>query len=463
MKHENPDLPHQYVDVFKAAGAPEHLRSKVILERVWPRETIERHTEALRIFENRHDIYSRFDKMPREELNRRTLKRLQTLVGYAFENIPFYNRLYSGVGFQPGDLQSLEDFSRLPIVQKSDLRSLYEEVATQPFTQVNFKARTSGSTGKPLSIINDSNRQMHWFVVQMNMFEHMAGRLMTSSNWIYSNYYEPFLLSSILGGYKTFTVGLSADSQAPSDHIRQIRPAIVTGVASNILRVAKLLPDAKRLGIQAFTTNSESSSIGERKTLTDQLGVPILDEYSSEELGIIAWEERSGSYLVAEDTVHLELVENQEGMASVIGTDLWNFVMPRIRYDHGDYAQWEVSEPSLGLRRIKSVLGRQDMKLISYHLGPIDAGRILEIFDVTLVPESAGIEEFRLVQKSMFDFRLLLKSSLTTLPEHSLAIQTFQGHFRELFGELPRLRVEYVDHMPTLGVKRRCIVREFRA
>jgi hypothetical protein len=127
MKHENPDLPHQYVDVFKAAGAPERLRSKVIFERVWRRETIERHTEALRIFENRRDIYSRFDKMPREELNRRTLKRLQTLVGHAFENIQFYKRLYSGAGFQQGDLQSLEDFSHLPIVQKSDLRSLYQE------------------------------------------------------------------------------------------------------------------------------------------------------------------------------------------------------------------------------------------------------------------------------------------------------------------------------------------------
>ena len=77
-----------------------------------------------------------------------TLRRLQTLVGYAYENIPFYRSLYKRVGF----------------------------------------------------------------VKRILMFENMMGTRMAPEDRTNSVYYEPFFLTSILGGFRTFSVGLSADS-----------------------------------------------------------------------------------------------------------------------------------------------------------------------------------------------------------------------------------------------------------
>ncbi|WP_206922913.1 phenylacetate--CoA ligase family protein [Alicyclobacillus suci] len=373
---------HSYIDVFEKAGSPESLKPFIRFEQVWPVESLERHTEILKSFHDERTRYRKLDNMPREELDSWTLRRLQSLVKFSYEHISYYRRLYSNVGFEPGDLKSLRDFTLLPIIQKADLHEIYREVVNNPWVKINHKSRTSGSTGTPLSLINDTDRQKHWFVHRIQMFENMMQSPLQPEDWIYSIYYEPFLLTSILGDYPTFTVGLGASYEDLAEHIRTLKPKIVTGVGRHVLKVAELLPDAKELGILAFSTNSETSSPGIRRDLSLKLGVPILDEYSSEELGIIAWEERDGGYLVAEDTVHLELVHYQDDdMESVIGTDLWNFAMPRIRYAQNDYAIWKKSDPEYGLRRLDRILGRQDMMIISPTYGPIDPGKILEIFD----------------------------------------------------------------------------------
>ncbi|AUB62919.1 phenylacetate--CoA ligase family protein [Bacillus thuringiensis] len=454
-------MKHTYIDVFKKAGSPSKLKSFVNFQPVWPSETLERHTEILKLFYDERARYNHLDKLPREILDEWTLGRLQALVGFAYEQIPFYNHIYKNVGFEPGDLKTLKDFEKLPIIQKGDLHIVYQDAVNHPWVKVNHKSRTSGSTGIPLSLINDTDRQKHWFIHRFQMFENMMQKTLNPGDWIYSIYYEPFLLSSILGKYPIFTVGLGAAYGDLVEHIRKLKPKIVTGVASHIIEVAQLLPDAKDIGIMAFTTNSETSSAQTRRQLSMKLGVPILDEYSSEELGIIAWEERDGSYLVAEDTVYLELVNrDEEDMASVIGTDLWNFAMPRIRYAQNDYATWRHRDPEYGLRRLERIIGRQDMKIVSPDNGSIDPGRILEIFDTTLVCEDSGVEEFRLVQKSLHDVRLLIKLRSKHNDAES-AIKEFSERFHGIFGNTVQLTVEILDEIPSLGVKRRSIVREF--
>lgn len=450
-----------YTDVYEQAGRPVELLEHIVRGAIWPAETLEYHLECLRELHDTRSIYQDLENARREMLDQATLRRLQTLVGYAYKHIQFYNRLYRGVGFEPGDLKNLNDFSKLPIVYKADLLAVHDEVALNPYVKINFSSRTSGSTGVPLSVINDKARQRHWFIKRLFMFEQMMGQRLLPEDWVYSIYYEPFFLTSILGDYKTFTVGLNADAVKVAEHIRKLRPKLVTGVATQILKVARLLPDAKELGILAFTTNSESSSSGERRLLEKLVNVPILDEYSSEELGIIAWEQRDGSYLVAEDTVHVELVgTDDQDLEQVVGTDLWSFTMPRIRYNQGDYAQWKSAAPDIGLRRLGRVIGREDMSLVSPMYGQIDPGLILELSDTTLLPESAGVAEFRLVQKSLREIHLLIKPTRNDRDCRDAA-EAFTQRFLQLFGSDVNFKIFLVDKIPRLGIKKRCILREY--
>src|SRR3990170_15580 len=62
------------------------------------------------------------ETMPREELDRFHLRRIQTIIGYAYENSPFYRRLYDAAGLKPEDIKTLDDYAkRVPTIDKKDV------------------------------------------------------------------------------------------------------------------------------------------------------------------------------------------------------------------------------------------------------------------------------------------------------------------------------------------------------
>ncbi|MGH9390992.1 MAG: hypothetical protein ACRD1Z_15350, partial [Vicinamibacteria bacterium] len=68
-------------------------------------------------------------RLSRDEMASWQLARIQELVAHAYETVPLYRELYSGVGFEPGDLRSFEDFRGLPLLSKDLLISCYPERA----------------------------------------------------------------------------------------------------------------------------------------------------------------------------------------------------------------------------------------------------------------------------------------------------------------------------------------------
>ena len=90
-----------------------------------------------------------------QELQR---KKLQRLVDYAYQHVPYYHRTFDLVGFRPQDLiQNPENFLKLPILTKSIIRENWDDLlTTEPGRQQQMsKLATSGSTGQPLVFMQD--------------------------------------------------------------------------------------------------------------------------------------------------------------------------------------------------------------------------------------------------------------------------------------------------------------------
>ena len=62
------------------------------------------------------------ETMPREELDALQLERLQKLVAYVYERIPFYRESFDEAGVKPEDIKSLDDLRKFPFTVKQDLR-----------------------------------------------------------------------------------------------------------------------------------------------------------------------------------------------------------------------------------------------------------------------------------------------------------------------------------------------------
>lgn len=90
------------------------------------------------------------EAMPREELRKLQLERLQNTVKRVYENVPFYKQKLQQKGVEPGDIKSLEDIRLLPFTVKQDLRDTYPfGLFAAPMEDVVRIHASSGTTGKP--------------------------------------------------------------------------------------------------------------------------------------------------------------------------------------------------------------------------------------------------------------------------------------------------------------------------
>ena len=101
----------------------------------------------------------RYTRMSRDELWALQDQRFQKLLKRGWE-VPFYRRLWSAEGLEPGDLGGLDDLPKLPVYDKSDLMASIEahppfgdfsgcELGTGEARPPVILHTTSGTTGNP--------------------------------------------------------------------------------------------------------------------------------------------------------------------------------------------------------------------------------------------------------------------------------------------------------------------------
>ena len=95
-----------------------------------------------------------FDKnvetMPRSELERLQLERLQRQVGICYEKSPLYRKKLDKAGVTPDKIKTLADLQRLPFTLKDDFRDNYPfGMFTVPLKKILRLHASSGTTGKP--------------------------------------------------------------------------------------------------------------------------------------------------------------------------------------------------------------------------------------------------------------------------------------------------------------------------
>jgi phenylacetate-CoA ligase len=91
------------------------------------------------------------ETMPREELRKLQLQRLQQTVERVYYRVPAYRQSFDAKGVRPEDIRSLEDVRKLPFTVKNALRDNYPfGLSTVPLEGVVRIHASSGTTGKPI-------------------------------------------------------------------------------------------------------------------------------------------------------------------------------------------------------------------------------------------------------------------------------------------------------------------------
>jgi len=97
------------------------------------------------------------ETLPQEKIQALQLKKFTRMVAWAYDNSPFYRRLYQEAGLEPGDIKGFEDIRKVPKTEKGMMREVqqrepfpYGDMLAVPLEQVTAFRQTSGTTGTPV-------------------------------------------------------------------------------------------------------------------------------------------------------------------------------------------------------------------------------------------------------------------------------------------------------------------------
>jgi len=89
------------------------------------------------------------ESMPRRELKELQLSKLKKMMGYVYENVPFYRKKFDSIGLKPESIKTLDDIKNIPFTSKDDLRDNYPfQLFATPMSEIIRIHASSGTTGK---------------------------------------------------------------------------------------------------------------------------------------------------------------------------------------------------------------------------------------------------------------------------------------------------------------------------
>jgi phenylacetate-CoA ligase len=108
-----------------------------------------------------------FQWATRREIDAYRARRLQHLVRFSHEKVPFYRERQRRAALKPSDIQSPADLPRLPIVVKQDLRESFEALQVEGYRGRTYEMKSSGSTGMQTTALVDAACNDEVFATQL--------------------------------------------------------------------------------------------------------------------------------------------------------------------------------------------------------------------------------------------------------------------------------------------------------
>jgi phenylacetate-CoA ligase len=423
-----------------------------------------------RLYESSIDRVKKHPFQPLAEIRNQQLQRLKQLVVDAYETVPFYHRLYRERGFDPGQLSTIDDFRRVPIVRKEDLQAAGEDAISSRFKGTNlFKTKSSGSSGNVLRIFVNLDAVLKDTVQGARQFSLQSSSKYEEDHLLTHIYTVPWWFDSIGGRYKTAFVSSLITPEKIAQILARLRPHVISLYPTNLESLISHMDPASLEQIYLGVIHSEISTKAQRHTWSEKLGFPVLDEYSSEELTRIALELPCGHYHVHEDSVFAEIVDPSSGegvspgeSGLFVGTNLLNEAMPFIRYVQGDYIvkEEEDNECEIGWSRLGTIQGRENDSFITRQGTSIPAGTLLDLTYRWMFDSGVAVKGFELVQKALDRVEVNFWPALDEASVRKLS-SFIDAYVKVLLGEDCQVQVTSMNGPPSRSGKFRPIRREF--
>lgn len=294
-----------------------------------------------------------------DELRRYQDACLRRLLRHAWQNVPFYRKLYDDAGVDVSAFRGAEDLEKLPVVTRRQLQQtpLAERVARGVDVSRLLIRKTSGSSGMPLVI-----PRTRWEDLFLQAVRFPARAALGVRPWhrrarvslvkrVQTGGVRQIPSTRGRGGLFPFrTFDAFAEPDALAQQIAEYRPALLSG---NPGFLERLCAGARRDLLEQIRPRwvmcgGETLLPGVKRLLQQAFGAPVVDFYGAHEFNLVAWQRKPEGVFEVASLVTLGEVLRDDGQATAgqrvrvgehgefVGTALWSYASPFIRYRLGD-------------------------------------------------------------------------------------------------------------------------------
>jgi phenylacetate-CoA ligase len=395
---------------------------------------------------------------------------LQELVQHAYENVPYYRRVFDQRRLKPRDIRTAADLYKLPVLYKSDVRRFNRELQARNVpAHLTTIGRTGGSTGIPLHFLLDKDRIA---------FDHS----LIDRHWSWAGYHPGDKLLVVRGltlippdshggvywrfdwaENRIYLSGFHLSRDVMPLYLRKLqqwRPKFIAAYPSSVYTVARFMEqEGMTIPVEAVFTSSEVLTATERKAIERQFACKVWDRYGTGERLAASQQCEYGSYhqnpefgiVQVDSPLGRPAPKGQPG--ELVQTGLSNYSMPLIRYAIEDvgYLVDEACPCGRSLPRMGPVNGRKDDVIVTAD------GRLMPRAGLDQIHEFVeAIERCQLVQERIGEVivRVVPKPGFGAADEEELKRQ-----LRRRLGAGTEVIVRLTDELPlTVVGKERFIV-----
>jgi phenylacetate-CoA ligase len=354
---------------------------------------------------------------PYQELKKEQDMKLQHMITFCYENVPYYHTTFKNSGLNPDDIKIVEDLEKLPVLTKDTIKHHWNEF--KPFTLSKMKystGATGGTTGTP-------------FYYRLSKHDRFLSGALLYRGWGYGGY--------DLGDKMVFLAGSSLDIGAKSTMgkfahefvrnlkklssfdmgekemreyvhiINSFKPKYIRGYASSIYFFASWIEE-RNLNISspaAVFSTAENLYPNMREKIAEVFDCEVYDAYGLNDGGVGAYEcpEHTGLHIDTERSI-MEVVDHEGhqmhcGEGRILATSLHNYAMPFIRYETGDEGHIidDVCSCGRGHQLLKKITGRSTDIFFTPEGNKVHGWFFLYIF----WDYGHGMKEYQVIQETL--------------------------------------------------------------
>ncbi|MCU0645520.1 MAG: hypothetical protein MUC94_14850 [bacterium] len=399
--------------------------------------------------------------LPRDLMEPLQWQKIQNLLNHVHHHVSYYKKCFAAHGIHPQDIKDKNDFSKIPLLTKSDIRTNGDDMIAQNFNRnALISNSTGGSTGENLNFYN--TREMKDYVSANTIrFQSWTGfRIGEREAKIWGAPFDVNNAKRIASRLKNYVMNkiilssydLSEASMTSYARIlSKFKPNLITAYPTPLYEFSRFLEAHHIVSISpnSIICSAETLFPHQRELIEKVFSCKIYNRYGSREFGNIAQECHHHHGLhVADDRVYLEIL-NSDGkqaqpgeIGEVVVTDLDNYGMPFLRYKIGDLGVYATSECPCGIKL--SMLERVEGRI--YDLVTTPAGKkISGTYWSFLTRSVPGIKKFQVVQQQVdkITFKILGEEGF-----NSDVIPILKAKIQQHCGSDFKVEFQIVDEIP---------------